>query len=122
MEVGAADARASNPDQHLTAGDHRLWDVHEVEPGLCCPRELLQAIYRQSMRAHAMIADMMTYAKPPLPKRAEVDLISLAKTAIAEAEEAARRTEDDADASCAGRAGDGECGWQSRAARAAGAD
>jgi signal transduction histidine kinase len=53
-------------------------------------RELLQAIYRQSMRAHAMIADMMTYAKPPLPKLAEVDLTSLAKAAIAEVEEAAR--------------------------------
>lgn len=53
-------------------------------------RELIQAIYRQSMRAHAMIADMMTYAKPPLPKLAEVDLTSLAKAAIAEAEEAAR--------------------------------
>lgn len=53
-------------------------------------RELLQAIYRQSMRAHAMIADMMTYAKPPLPKLAEVDLRELAKTAIAEAEETAR--------------------------------
>src|SRR5436190_8548655 len=53
-------------------------------------RELLFAIYRQAMRAHAMIADVMTYANPPKPKMAEVDLVSLARTAIGEAEEAAR--------------------------------
>lgn len=52
-------------------------------------RELLQAIYRQALRAHAMIADMMTYARPQEPKMAEVDLISLAQAAIGEAEEAA---------------------------------
>jgi signal transduction histidine kinase len=53
-------------------------------------RELLFAIYRQAMRAHAMIADMMTYANPPKSKMAKVDLVSLARTAISEAEEAAR--------------------------------
>ncbi len=53
-------------------------------------RELLLAIYRQALRAHAMIADMMTYARPPLPKLLEVDLVALAKTAIEEAREAAK--------------------------------
>jgi signal transduction histidine kinase len=53
-------------------------------------RELLIAIYRQAMRAHAMIADVMTYASPPKPKLAEVDLVNLARKVIGEAEEAAR--------------------------------
>jgi signal transduction histidine kinase len=52
-------------------------------------RELLFAIYRQALRAHAMIADMMTYARPPLPKLLDVDLVALAKTAVEEAREAA---------------------------------
>lgn len=53
-------------------------------------RELLFAIYRQALRAHAMIADMMTYARPPTPQRKEVDLVELAKTAIEEAQEPAK--------------------------------
>lgn len=53
-------------------------------------RELLQSIYRQALRAHAMIADMMTYARPPEPKMAEADLVELARKAIEEAGEAAR--------------------------------
>lgn len=53
-------------------------------------RELLNAIYRQAMRAHAMIADMMTYASPPLPNITLVDLRALAEKAIQEAEEPAR--------------------------------
>lgn len=53
-------------------------------------RELLFSIYRQAMRAHAMIADMMTYARPPQPQRSVVDLRELAQRAIDDAAEAAR--------------------------------
>jgi signal transduction histidine kinase len=53
-------------------------------------RELLFSIYRQSLRAHAMIADMMTYARPPEPKLAEVDLVELARKVLAASKEAAQ--------------------------------
>jgi signal transduction histidine kinase len=45
-------------------------------------RQQLQTIYRQAMRAHEMICDMMLFAHPPDPIRAPVDLNELVNKTI----------------------------------------
>jgi hypothetical protein len=45
---------------------------------------MLAAIHTQALRAHEMIADMMLFARPPEPKRASIDLVSLVRQLAAE--------------------------------------
>ncbi|MBI3838106.1 MAG: HAMP domain-containing histidine kinase [Planctomycetia bacterium] len=47
-------------------------------------RRKLSAINTQAFRAHEMIADMMLFARPPLPKRDELDLAPLVSELFAE--------------------------------------
>ena len=55
-------------------------------------RRMLAKINAQAFRAHEMIADMMLFARPPEPVKAEVDIVSLADEVLAGlSEEAAHR-------------------------------
>jgi signal transduction histidine kinase len=56
-------------------------------------RRKLTTINQQAFRAHQMIADLMYFARPPSPRRQEVDLAELARTAVAEMQDQARQQE-----------------------------
>jgi signal transduction histidine kinase len=45
-------------------------------------RRKLQAIHRQAMRAHEMIADLMLFARPPKLERAETDLRQIVREVV----------------------------------------
>jgi signal transduction histidine kinase len=47
-------------------------------------RRSLATINAQAFRAHEMIADLMLFAKPPLPRKSAVDLVALADQVIRE--------------------------------------
>jgi len=52
-------------------------------------RRKLATIVQQAFRAHEMIADLMLFARPPVPKKEQVDLAKLADTIVAELQESA---------------------------------
>jgi signal transduction histidine kinase len=47
-------------------------------------RRMLASIHTQAMRAHEMIADLMLFARPPLLRCEEVDLVALVEQVIGE--------------------------------------
>ena len=53
-------------------------------------RRKLATINQQAFRAHEMIADLMLFARPPVPRLEAVDLAKLADTLVAELQDQAR--------------------------------
>lgn len=70
----------NNPLANI-AGRAQTLLKHEADVG---KREALQAIHRQAMRAHGMIADLMLFARPPALERAELPIAPLIDELVAE--------------------------------------
>jgi signal transduction histidine kinase len=70
----------NNPLANIAARAQTLLD-DEAEPDR---RRRLEAIHRQAMRAHEMIADLMLFARPPKLQRMPCDLASVVERVVAE--------------------------------------
>jgi signal transduction histidine kinase len=68
----------NNPLANIAARAQTLLE-DEADPER---RRKLQAIHRQAMRAHEMIADLMLFARPPKLEIAEVDLRKLVREVV----------------------------------------
>lgn len=75
----------NNPLANIAARAQTLLE-DETDPER---RRKLQAIHRQAMRAHEMIADLMLFARPPKLELAEVDLRQIVRDVVDEQHEIA---------------------------------
>ncbi|MFI4873889.1 MAG: sensor histidine kinase [Blastopirellula sp. JB062] len=60
--------------------------LHEADPDR---RRQLATIYAQAMRGHAMIADLMLFARPPAPQLAPFDVVAAIQETVDSLQEAA---------------------------------
>lgn len=91
-EFAAGAGHEMNNPLAIVAGRAQLLMRSETDPER---RRELAVIHTQAMRVHGMLADLMLFARPPVPELERVDLRQLVETAVAEtAAEAAQRGAD----------------------------
>jgi len=79
-EFAAGASHEINNPLAVISGHSQYLLKSETDPGR---REALQSIVRQTRRIHAVLSELMYFARPPVPRPEVVDLIRLAREAAA---------------------------------------